>query len=64
MVPAQITEYAVKVLLPVPPPATGNPVQLVNVPDVGVPKTGVTNVGEVVPAKEPVPLEPDKPTLT
>ena len=38
-----------KVATPVPNPeipvAIGNPVQLVNVPDVGVPNTGVDNVG-------------------
>jgi hypothetical protein len=32
---------------PVTPVVNGNPVALVNVTDVGVPKTGVTNVGEV-----------------
>ena len=34
----------------------GSPVQLVNVPDVGVPRTGVVNVGDVVIATMPVPL--------
>ena len=36
-------ELIVCVAAPVPPPATGNPVQLVSVPDVGVPNTGVTS---------------------
>jgi hypothetical protein len=31
---------------------------------VATPKVGVTKVGEVVPAKEPVPLAPDRPTPT
>jgi len=43
-----------------PPP----PVVFVNTPDVGVPNKGVTKVGLVVPAKLPVPLEPERPTLT
>jgi len=37
-------------------PDTGNPVQLVNVPDVGVPSKGVTNVGLVANTKAPVPV--------
>jgi hypothetical protein len=40
---------------PLTPVETGNPVQLVKVPEAGVPSAGVTNVGEVVPANEPVP---------
>ena len=31
--------------------------QLVNVPDVGVPKTGVTSVGDVLSTTEPVPVD-------
>ena len=38
-------------------PAFGNPVQLVNVPDVGVPRTGVTNVGLVERTLFPEPVE-------
>jgi hypothetical protein len=42
---------AKKVATPVPRPLTpvliGNPVQLVNVPELGVPSAGVVNVGEV-----------------
>jgi hypothetical protein len=37
-------------------PATGSPVQLVSVPLEGVPKTGVTRVGEVAKTREPVPV--------
>ena len=40
-------ELIVCVAAPVPPPATGNPVQLVSVPDVGVPNTGAVIVGAV-----------------
>jgi hypothetical protein len=49
------------VATPVPRPetpvATGRPVQLVNVPEVGVPKTGVINVGEVLNTVLPVPVD-------
>jgi len=42
---------AKKVAIPVPSPeipvATGRPVQLVNVPDEGVPRAGVVSVGDV-----------------
>jgi hypothetical protein len=37
-------------------PLTGNPVALVNVTDVGVPKTGVTNVGDVAKTRAPEPV--------
>jgi hypothetical protein len=52
---------AKKVATPVPKPLTpvliGKPVALVNVADEGVPKAGVTNVGEVARATtEPVPV--------
>jgi hypothetical protein len=33
----------------------GNPVQFARFPEAGVPNTGVTKVGLVVPAKVPVP---------
>jgi hypothetical protein len=56
VVPPQSTAYAVKDESPVPPPATGSPVQLVKVPDEGVPRAGVTNVGDVEPTKVPVPV--------
>lgn len=50
------------VATPVPSPLTpvliGRPVQFVNVPDVGVPSRGVTNVGDVSKTKLPVPVEP------
>jgi len=45
---------AAKPLMPV---LTGNPVQFVKVPLVGVPKTGVTNVGLVERTVLPVPVE-------
>jgi hypothetical protein len=49
------------VATPVPRPVTpvenGRPVQLVNVPEVGVPKTGVTNVGDVLNTVFPVPVD-------
>jgi hypothetical protein len=51
---------AKNVATPVPNPetpvATGKPVQLVNVPEVGVPNKGVTNVGLVANTAEPVPV--------
>ena len=37
-------------------PAVGRPVQFVSVPLVGVPRTGVTNVGLVALASPPVPV--------
>jgi hypothetical protein len=56
----------VEVVTPVPPLATdkvpvvpatiGKPVQLVNVPEVGVPRTGVTKVGDVANTKAPDPV--------
>ena len=51
---------AKNVATPVPIPDTpveiGSPVQLVNVPEAGVPRTGVTNVGLVANTKEPLPV--------
>jgi hypothetical protein len=57
----------VLVVLPVPPFATGSvpvtpvvngrPVQLVNVPEDGVPNTGVTSVGEVDSTFAPDPVD-------
>lgn len=51
---------AKNVATPVPSPEipelTGKPVQLVSVPDVGVPRSGVTNVGEVAKTNAPVPV--------
>jgi hypothetical protein len=38
------------------PVEMGRPVQLVRVPEVGVPRRGVTNVGEVANTREPVPV--------
>jgi hypothetical protein len=50
-----------KVVTPVPKPATpveiGNPVALVNTPDEGVPRAGVTKVGLVFKTLLPVPVE-------
>jgi hypothetical protein len=45
-------------------PLTGKPVQFDKFPDEGVPNAGVTNVGDVVPAKAPVPLSPESPFPT
>ena len=42
--------------VPVTPVAKGKPVAFVNVTDVGVPKTGVTNVGLVDSTTFPVPV--------
>ena len=42
--------------VPVTPVVRGNPVRFVATPDVGVPKIGVTNVGEVAKTNEPVPV--------
>lgn len=42
--------------VPVTPLVRGNPVQLVSVPDDGVPKIGVTSVGEVANTHAPVPV--------
>ena len=42
--------------VPVTPVDSGKPVALVNVADVGVPKTGVTKVGLVDNTTEPVPV--------
>jgi hypothetical protein len=59
---ARLAELGVpkKVATPVPRPDTpvliGRPVQLVSVPEEGVPKTGVTSVGDVANTSEPVPV--------
>jgi hypothetical protein len=45
--------------VPVTPVVKGNPVQLVNVPDEGVPRAGVTNVGEVANTRDPDPVSSD-----
>jgi len=42
--------------VPVTPVVRGKPVKLVATPDVGVPNTGVTKVGEVAKTAEPVPV--------
>lgn len=51
---------AKNVAIPVPKPLTpvliGKPVQFVSVPEVGVPKRGVTKVGEVANTNEPLPV--------
>jgi hypothetical protein len=62
-----MTELSVIVVDPVPPFATGSvpvtpvdngrPVQLVNVPEDGVPNTGVVSVGEVARTVAPVPVD-------
>jgi len=54
-----------KVATPVPKPATpveiGNSVALVNTPDEGVPRAGVTSVGLVLRTVAPVPVEIETP---
>lgn len=50
--------------LPVTPVVKGNPVPLVNTIAVGVPKAGVTKVGDVEPTKLPVPVCPERLVLT
>jgi len=51
-----------KVATPVPSPETpveiGSPVAFVRVPEEGVPRAGVTNVGEVAKTKAPDPVSP------
>ena len=42
--------------VPVVPATIGNPVAFVRVPDEGVPKTGVTKVGDVANTKAPLPV--------
>jgi len=51
----KVATLAARPLIPV---ETGKPVQLVNVPDVGVPRAGVTNVGLVANTRAPVPVSP------
>jgi hypothetical protein len=51
-----------KVATPVPSPLipveTGRPVQFVSVPEAGVPRAGVTSVGDVANTKAPLPVSP------
>ena len=60
--PARFAELGVprNVATPLPRPDTpveiGSPVQFVRVPELGVPSTGVTKVGEVAKTKEPDPV--------
>jgi len=51
-----VKNVATPVPNPLIPEDTGSPVQLVNVPELGVPNTGVTNVGDVANTKDPVPV--------
>jgi hypothetical protein len=44
--------------LPVTPVVRGRPVQFVSVPDAGVPRTGVTKLGDVASATAPEPVVP------
>lgn len=59
---------AKKVATPAPSPLTpvviGSPVQFVRTPALGVPKAGVVNDGETVPAKAPAPLCPLREVFT
>lgn len=50
--------------LPVTPVLSGNRVALVKSNDVGVPKIGVTRVGELEPTKLPLPVTPLNPSPT
>ena len=45
--------------VPVTPVVKGSPVKLVATPEVGVPKRGVTKVGEVAKTAAPVPVSSD-----
>lgn len=59
MAPAEPTFTASAVATPVPNPVSplaGYPVQLVNVPEVGVPNKGVVKVGDVAKTSAPVPV--------
>lgn len=60
MLPRAPVEDASMVPTPVPSPEipvdTGRPVQLVRVPEAGVPSTGVTRVGDVANTREPLPV--------
>src|ERR1700761_2316548 len=55
-----VTAEVIAVATPVPSPLTpvviGNPVQLVRVPEAGVPRAGVTKVGEVAKTRLPEPV--------
>jgi hypothetical protein len=44
--------------VPVVPASIGSPVQLVNEPDAGVPRAGVTSAGDVAKTSAPVPVSP------
>ena len=48
-----VAMFAPKPLMPVP---TGKPVQLVNVPEVGTPRIGVSSVGVLLNTSTPVPV--------
>ena len=55
-VPKNVATFAAK---PETPEEIGRPVQLVNVPEVGVPNNGVVRVGDVANTKSPVPVSSD-----
>ena len=55
-VPKKVATLAAK---PETPVEIGRPVQLVNVPEVGVPNNGVVRVGDVANTKRPVPVSSD-----
>lgn len=67
-VPRNVATPAPKLVMPVPPLATGSvpvtpvvkgkPVKFVATPDAGVPSAGVTSVGLVAKTKAPVPVSP------
>lgn len=52
-VPKNVATFVPSPAIPVD---TGRPVQLVRVPDVGVPRTGVTSVGVFAKTRDPVPV--------
>ena len=49
-------KVAIPAARPLTPVLIGNPVQLVKVPEVGVPSSGVTKVGEVAKTAAPLPV--------
>ena len=63
--PEPVTEFDRPVATPVPRPdipvATGSPVPFVNVTEEGVPRAGVTSVGDVDRTTEPEPVDVDAP---
>jgi hypothetical protein len=63
-VPELFVTMAALLLPAVNPVPNGNPVALVNIPELGVPKAGVVKVGDTEPAKAPVPDCPVRDVFT